>query len=247
MTHKTIGIILRTVKYGETSLIVTMLTSSFGVQSYIVNGVRTISKKGNTAAMYVPAAILQMEVYHKADRNLHRIKEASWLYMYKDIFSSVPKHSAALYMMEVLYKLLKQPEGDAALFDYCSEALQDLDSGDLKASSLFALYVTVHLPHFFGFSISASSQRATAAGLFFDMETGDFMPVEPTHNNYLQNEDVVWLWQLAKAESLAATSSIDIPRQARTELLEKLHLYYAFHQPDFGSLRTLPVLKEVFS
>ena len=45
MVHKTKGIILRSVKYGETSLIVTAFTELFGLQSYLVNGVRTVSKK----------------------------------------------------------------------------------------------------------------------------------------------------------------------------------------------------------
>ena len=44
--HKTNGIVLRTVKYGETSLVVTLFTELFGVQSYLVNGVRVSSKKG---------------------------------------------------------------------------------------------------------------------------------------------------------------------------------------------------------
>jgi DNA repair protein RecO (recombination protein O) len=41
MLHKTKGLVLRAVKYGETSLVVTMFTELFGVQSYMVNGVRT--------------------------------------------------------------------------------------------------------------------------------------------------------------------------------------------------------------
>ena len=50
MVHKTKGIVLRTVKYGETSVIVTILTELFGLQSYLVNGVRTSSGKGGSKA-----------------------------------------------------------------------------------------------------------------------------------------------------------------------------------------------------
>ena len=49
MTHKTKGIVLRTVKYGETSLVAIILTELFGVQTYMVNGVRT-SKKTSAKA-----------------------------------------------------------------------------------------------------------------------------------------------------------------------------------------------------
>ena len=55
--HKTKGIVLRSVKYGETSIIVTIFTELFGVQSYLVNGIRTSSKKaaGNKDAADCPA------------------------------------------------------------------------------------------------------------------------------------------------------------------------------------------------
>ena len=61
MNHTTHGIILRTVKYGETSIIASVFTEIFGVQSYIVNGVRVSSKKGaGKANLFQPAAILDL-------------------------------------------------------------------------------------------------------------------------------------------------------------------------------------------
>ena len=63
MTHKTKGIVLRVIKYGETSIIATLFTELFGVQTYLVNGIRTSKKTGSKAAMYQPGAILDMEVY----------------------------------------------------------------------------------------------------------------------------------------------------------------------------------------
>src|SRR3982750_295665 len=79
MTHKTKGIILRTLKYGETSVITTVYTELFGVQSYIVKGVRQSSKHRATKANYFQsAAILQMEVYHNDLKNLQFIKEYQW-------------------------------------------------------------------------------------------------------------------------------------------------------------------------
>ena len=48
--HKTKGIVLRAVKYGETSMVVSIFTELFGLQSYLVNGVRTATKKGSGKA-----------------------------------------------------------------------------------------------------------------------------------------------------------------------------------------------------
>ena len=50
MLHQTKGIVLRTIKYGETSIVVNIFTELFGIQSYLVNGVRASSKKGTGKA-----------------------------------------------------------------------------------------------------------------------------------------------------------------------------------------------------
>ena len=45
MLHKTKGIVLGHVKYGESSLIIHVYTEKFGIQSYIENGVRKAKAK----------------------------------------------------------------------------------------------------------------------------------------------------------------------------------------------------------
>ncbi|MBV9963249.1 MAG: recombination protein O N-terminal domain-containing protein, partial [Parafilimonas sp.] len=65
MTYKTKGIVLRTIQYGETSVITSVYTELFGMQSYIVKGVRQSTRKTQSKQMYFqPAAMLEMEVYH---------------------------------------------------------------------------------------------------------------------------------------------------------------------------------------
>ncbi len=77
--HKTKGIVLKTVKYGETSLIATLYTELFGIQSYLVSGVRTSTRKGpGKANLFQPAAILDLVVYHNELKHLQRIREMKW-------------------------------------------------------------------------------------------------------------------------------------------------------------------------
>ena len=99
MLHKTKGIVLRTVKYGETSVIVTILTELFGLQSYLVNGVRTgRGKGGSKAGMFQPAAILDLVIYHQESKNLNRLKEYNWAFLYRNILSDVISNSIALFL-----------------------------------------------------------------------------------------------------------------------------------------------------
>ena len=82
MVQKTRGIVFRFTKYGETSIIVTIFTEAFGLQSYIVNGVRSKSSK-NKIALYQPLTLLELVVYHRDGANIERIKEISCKYPYR--------------------------------------------------------------------------------------------------------------------------------------------------------------------
>ncbi|NJE06649.1 DNA repair protein RecO, partial [Thermococcus sp. M36] len=116
-THKTNGIVLRTVKYGETSIITSVYTELFGLQSYIVKGVRQSSKKSQGKANYFqPAAILQMEVYHNELKQLQFIKEFQWQTIYNNIFFNVVRNAVAVYVVELLQHSIKQPEANPELF-----------------------------------------------------------------------------------------------------------------------------------
>ena len=103
MIHATKGIVLRTVKYGDTSIITTVYTELFGIQSYIVKGVRQSSKtSAGKASFFQPAAILDMEVYHNNLKQLQFIKEYQWSYLYEKVLFDVIKNTVAMFLQYFL-------------------------------------------------------------------------------------------------------------------------------------------------
>ena len=76
MLHNTRGIVLNTIPYSDTSLIVKIYTEQFGLQSYIVSGAR--SKKGQRKAnLLQPLSQLDLVVQHREKNTLQRIVEIS--------------------------------------------------------------------------------------------------------------------------------------------------------------------------
>jgi len=145
MIHKTKGIVLRSVKFGETSLVVTAYTELFGMQSYIVNGVRMASKKGTPKAVFFqPASILDLIVYHNEFKNLQRLKEFRWAHLYQHILSDVRKNAVALFMIELLNKCLKEPEHNNELFYFIEDALLHLDEASDTVTANFPLFFSLH-------------------------------------------------------------------------------------------------------
>jgi DNA repair protein RecO (recombination protein O) len=241
--HKTKGIVLRTVKYGETSLIVTMFTELFGLQSYLVNGVRTSTKKGSGKAnLFQPTAILDLVVYHNELKHLNRIKEFKWSYLYQHIFSDVPKNAVALFMIELLTKCLKQPETNPKLFEFCEDAFMHLDESSGTVMANFPLFFALHLPSFFGFRISDEYSNKNS---ILDMQEGVFVSERPDHFHFLEGKQAEVTSELLKIMQPEELEQIKLNHDFRRQLLMAYEIYYSLHIQDFGTMKTLPVLREV--
>lgn len=244
-TFTTKGIVLRTVKYGETSLIVTIFTELFGVQSYLVNGVRTSSRKGSGKAnLFQPAAILDLLVYHNDLKQLQRIREFRWGYLYRHILSDVRKNAVALFMVELLTKCLKQPEPNPDLFHFAEDAFLHLDESTDAVTANFPLFFALHLAVFFGFRIN---DRYSEKNHFLDLQEGNFVSEAPLHPHFLEDRQAAVTSQLLKVMQPDELAEIKLHHDFRRHLLYAYERYYALHIQDFGTLRTLPVLREIMS
>ncbi len=245
MISKTKGIVLRTVKYGETSLVVTMFTELHGLQSYLVNGVRTTSKNGSTkAVMFQPSAILELEAYHNELKNLQRLKEYRWGYLYQHLLSDIRKNAVALFMVELMSKCLKQPEANPDLYYFAEDALHHLDVANEKVTANFAIFFAVHVAVFFGFRIS---DEFSLAFHYLDMQEGTFVENQPVHTHYLQDLEAASVSHILKIMQPQELESVLLNQQARRRILHALEEYYALHISDFGQMRTLPVLREMMN
>ena len=241
--HKTKGIVLRTVKYGETSIIVLIFTEKFGIQSYLVNGVRTSSKKASGKAnLFQPAAILDLVVYHNELKHLNRIKEFKWAHLYQNIFSDVPKNAVSLFMVELLTKCLKQPEVNEDLFHFCEDAFIHLDESNNAVMANFSLYFALHLSSLLGFQIQDSY---TAEKHFLDLQEGSFTNKEPAHPHFIQGKYAEVTSEILKTMQPEELEQIKLNHDIRRQLLHAYEVFFSLHVQEFGVMKTLPVLREV--
>jgi DNA repair protein RecO (recombination protein O) len=242
MLYSTKGIVLRAVKYGDTSLIVSIYTALFGIQSYIVNGVRTEKKGGTKAGMFQPAAILDMVVYHQEQKNLHRIKEYKWNYIYREIYAAIIKTTLVMYMMEMLQKCLKQPESNEELYTFIESSLIQLDRADEGTAANYALHFTLALATYLGFRIGGRYSPQTPV---LDLQEGNFTAERPTHGYFLEGYLGEATYLLLTAETEEALRAIRLNRDLRRALLQAYQSFYALHVPDFGQLRSLLILQDI--
>ncbi|MFN2439352.1 MAG: DNA repair protein RecO [Chitinophagaceae bacterium] len=245
MLHKTKGIILRAVKFGETSLVVTCFTELFGLQSYMVNNVRVLPKKGTAKANYFqPAAMLDLVVYHNENKNLQRIKEFKWAHLYQHIFSDIFKNAVSLFMVELLHKCVKEPEPNNKLFYFIEDALLHLDKAGNMVTANFPIFFSVHLALFFGFRITDTFSEKNR---YLDLNEGVFLEQQPGHPHFLEGKEAISISHFLKILHPQALAEVKLNADTRRKLLMAIENYYALHIADFGKMKTLPVLREVWN
>src|SRR5258706_80552 len=149
MLHKTNGIVFRLTNYGESSIIVNIFTSAFGLQSYIVNGVRGKSKKTNLA-LYQPLTLLELVVYHRENASIMRIKDVKCIHAYQSFTHDFRKSTVALFLNEVVNRTVKEQSHAQEL---CEFLIQSFTTLDLLQSNIenFHLIFLIRLSQHLGF------------------------------------------------------------------------------------------------
>lgn len=221
MIFKTRGIVFRFTKFRETSIIVTIFTELFGLQSYIVNGVRSKTSK-NRIALYQPLTLLNLVVYHRENANIERIKEVSCLYPYRSLTSNIKKSTLAIFMNELLNKTVRDESHASDLFDFISGSLISLDALEHSYEN-FHLVFLVKLSRYLGFG--AHNVHEIVGGRISDETTEKLLSV---------------------VLSADYTSPLKATNLQRRNALDLLLGFYQEHIENLGEIKSVQVLRDVF-
>ncbi len=219
MLHKTKGVVFRFTRYGETSIIVNIFTELFGLQAYIVNGVRSNTKKSKIA-LYQPLTLLDLVVYHKEHASILRIKEVKCYYPYRNLSVDIKKSAVAMFISEVLNRCVKEQSHAAEIHEFVARSLIVLDQQQQVEN--FHLIFLLQLSRYLGFGPNTSR--------------------EVVETQWLAEEDEIILTRLLTSDY---DSKIQIAYAQRQALLSVLLRFYATHIDGLGEFKSLPVLREI--
>lgn len=222
MLHKTRGIVFRFTKYGDSSIIVTIFTELFGIQTYIVNGVRSKSGKGKIA-LFQPLTLLDLVVYYKENANIKRIKEIKCLHQYQNLPGDIRKSSVAIFISEVLNKAVKDENHAGEIFEFILSSLILLDHQEGNLEN-FHLIFLIKLSRFLGFGAHQSEEILGV--------------------RMLDREEEEILKFLLKADFM---ETISMTNAQRRNLLEAILRFYTIHIESLGEIKSIQVLKEILN
>ena len=239
MQVKTEGIVFHSIKYSDNSAIVTIFTREFGRVSYMIYG-RGRKKSSWKPVFFQPLSIVELEVSHDMRKNIQQMKDVRMLVPYKSLTIDPVKRSIALFIAEILLKVLSQSEADESLYLFLRQSLEFLDHSE-QSTANFHLVFLLKLSRYLGFEPNTDRHST----LFFDLVNGVFLSSPPVHHHYLIADEAEKMARLLHTDYEHMTE-IKLSRQQREKLLEDIVSYYRFHLPDFHEIHSLEVLKTLF-
>ena len=221
MIGKTKGLVLSYIKYGDTSIICKIFTDSFGLQSYIINGIR--NSKSKNIALYQPLNILDMVVYHKKNSGVQRIKEAKLDVIYTSIHNDMKKVSVCFFLSEFLSKILNNESDQEDKFDFIQNSLIEFDRLNSRFSN-FHIQFLIKLSKYYGIDIISLDQLIVSNNT--DKVLDDFVQkcIDESYQGNINSNNIL-----------------------RNKVINLIIEYFSIHLELNIKLKSTDVLKEIFN
>lgn len=240
MLVKTKAIVLHSFKYGESKLIIDLLTAGYGRQACIA----TIGKSrgGKLQKQYFqPLFILEVIIDMRQRVRLQRLKEARIYVPFMSIPFNPFKLSISLFMAEFLRHATRKEPVDTLTYAYVENSIMWLDGCDGHFAN-FHLVFMMRLSKFLGFYPNLDGY---VPGCRFDLRSSCFRTDMPLHNDCLPPEESEKISLLLRM-NYPTMHLYKMSHAERNRMADVILRYYQIHIPDFPELKSLQVLKEIF-
>ena len=240
MLTKTQAIVLHSLKYGETRLIVDMFTRAFGRQSFIVSIPKT--PKGKIKKQFFqPLTLLDIETDIRPRLQLQKLHDVRLMSPFASIPFDPDKLAISLFVAEFLYYALRSEQRNELLYDYLENSIMWLDGQQVRFAN-FHLVFLLRLTRFLGFYPNLDAYKD---GDYFDLRESVFMSNPPVHRDFLHPEEAQKV-QLMMRMDYPTMHLFRMSHQERNRLLEVSLKYYRLHLPDFPEMKSIEVLRALY-
>lgn len=235
---KTKAIVLSSLKYSDTSLIVKCFTYEDGLKSYIIKGILKAKKGGIKVAYFQPLTQLTIVANHNNKSTLNTLKEVQVLNPYTSIYRDIVKQSVVLFISEVLSNSIQEEESNTSFYNYLEAGLNWLDSHDKIAN--FHLLFLLNASRFLGFYPDTTNDSLFG----FDLLNGSFSESTLDANVISGNE----FYQFKKLLGINFDSieNVSFSKNERQMVLKTIIRYFELHLDGFRKPKSLQILEAVF-
>lgn len=235
MNLTTQGIVIQTIRYSDSKLIIKVLCPKIGYKACLV---RSSKKPGSaTQHLFQPLRILEFETDYQEVSKFLSIKSPRLAAPLHNLATDPVKMAMTLFMDEVLAKTLADDYANDTLFLFLKNSILLLD--DAFDPKNFHVWWLLEITRHYGFYPIKNS------GNFFDLQQGQFFAAPPAHPQYLEQETSTILNSLLDLEWPQA-QNMELHSTQRKEILHALVEYLKIHLDSLREIKSLDVLHTVF-
>lgn len=231
-------IALRTVKYDDRRAIVAAWSAERGRVSFLVpDGAGREARRRR--ALMMPLCMFEGESDIRPGRELLSIRDLRPLEVLPDVASNPSKVVVAMFVAEVLERLLRQAAPDDILTEFIFRSVRLLDSlTSAVAVANFPILFLFRLCTFLGIEPDCSD---AAPGRIFDMREGRFRLSPPSAGRWLSPRDSRWVALLHRLPPERG-ALLRIGVETRRAVLSRILEYYSMHIASLDGLQSPDIL-----
>ena len=233
------ALVIKSIKHGETSLIVSCYLEEIGYRSFLVKGLYGSKKSRFSKAHFFPLNLINIHYSFNEKKNIGFIKEVKSEVLFNTIHSDVQKSSVIVFLSEILNNVFREElEVNQDLFDFLLNSLIWYDN--VIECNNYHIKFLLELSKYIGFHPNIISENDP----YLCLESGTTSKIKPSGGS-INGEDLKLFKKLLgmKFEDL---NTISISRESRTRILKKIINYYSLHLQMFKTPKSINVFAEVF-
>ncbi len=260
MSHivKTDAVVLKSMKYRETSMIVTLYTKQFGKISGIVKGARQTKNKFGSALQ--PMAYVALVLYKKEKRDLQMVTQCDVITSFRGLTEDIEKMAVGMSMVELIANIAHEEEENEPLFTLLVDSLAAVNHATKYPTNVF-YYFELKLAELLGFQprfddcISCRTQvvRSDNIGEIIAYHLGRGGPLcancsaVPGQLKKLSVHSLHILKHITACDAFDVVFDIDIDYHAKEEINGFLWDYLKHHISGMRALKSSRVFSQILN
>ncbi len=255
MIVSTDAIVLRSMKYGDTSKIVTVYSRKYGKMKVIAKGAR--SSKNKFGASLEPMTHSSLILYRKEHRDLHLLSKAEIAEPLFRLGNESDKLAVGLAIVELVNMVMHDEEENQAMFALLAESLEVANNTSQQVLNVFFAF-EVRMCELFGYGLDVECCSVCARNISEDagIERAYFMLASGSvicddcrgrlnGGGMKVSREIVRLLLHLQLDAMSSVPKLVLGPQAQNDILALLSTYVKYHIQGVRTLKSLSLFTTI--
>jgi DNA repair protein RecO (recombination protein O) len=246
---KTEALVLKSIKFGDTSKIATLYTKNYGKIKVIAKGIR--KPKSRLAGSLQTFSYIQIVFYKKQTTEIYLLSQSEILNPYQSLSRNLNRYIFASAVLELLDRLITGEEPNPQLFELTLEILSFMESCPQKNLEKSFWFYALKLADLLGYKpkldkCTGCDKPVLEKSVLFSPEKGGIVCKRCARSDQpylrLSKDSIAWALKLQsiKTEDL---DTYNIPKESLNEISSLILNLLDYHAGKGKDLKSLEILK----